>query len=188
MQVALPAAWLLPDFSPGLWGETLLGPGTKKKESGSARAVQPRVLELCSWAGAATGFAASSSPAWRSLCLPMASVRQGPGPCWGPCSATVQGRSSPLQPCRLWGDSTCRGKFPKAVAVSCLSGADSGAEAMQCCMPKAKGTLGTFHLGSTRLPKIQGSCPLWQRVWRELQRSLYLLVSQAHGFFLIGWT
>lgn len=30
-------------------------------------------------AGAATGFAASSSLAWQSLCPPVASVRQGPG-------------------------------------------------------------------------------------------------------------
>lgn len=40
MQVVLPAAWLLPDFSPGLWEEILLGPGKKRKESGSARAGQ----------------------------------------------------------------------------------------------------------------------------------------------------
>lgn len=61
MQVILPAAWLLPDFSPGLWEETLLEPGTKRKYSGSARAGQP---SLRSWTRAATGFAASSFPAW----------------------------------------------------------------------------------------------------------------------------
>lgn len=122
LQAVLPAAWLLPDFSPGLWGETFLGPGTKRKESGSTRAGQP---SLGSW---------SCVP---GLGLPQALLHLPllPGhlfaylwPVWGkvqvpagdPCSATRQGRSSSLLPCRLWGDSTCREKFPKAVAVSCL--------------------------------------------------------------------
>lgn len=58
--------------------------GTWDKEEGirisKGRAAQPQVLGLCSWATAATAFAASSFPAWWALCPPVASVRQGPGP------------------------------------------------------------------------------------------------------------
>lgn len=46
-QMALPAAWLLPDFSPGLWAETSWGPVTKWKGWGSVRASQSGPQELC---------------------------------------------------------------------------------------------------------------------------------------------
>lgn len=50
-QMVLPAAWHLPDFSPGLWGETSLGPVTKWKEWELVRVSQHRSCMLYSPAG-----------------------------------------------------------------------------------------------------------------------------------------
>lgn len=50
-QMVLPAAWHLPDFSPGLWGETSLGPVTKWKEWESVRVSQHRSCMFYSPAG-----------------------------------------------------------------------------------------------------------------------------------------
>ena len=134
-QVDLPAAWLLPDFSPGLWGEASLGPVTKWKEWGSVRASQSGAQELC----APVDCAAPRPELPGALlhlfllpgnCFPCPTASgelltqfpsRGPSSVWSTTGTVRNGGAAIYSPAGFWGHPRWREKFQRAAAVSCSS-------------------------------------------------------------------
>lgn len=146
---ALPAARLLPAFSPGLYGETSLGAVEELKKWGSARrspvggtgAVYSHYC--CSQAVQAEALL-HLQPAWpplspshglQELCneLPAPFTSCRPSPL---CSmrGTRHGEEGALySPAGFWGDGSCREQLPAAVAASCIPGKAFKVEAAKSC-------------------------------------------------------
>lgn len=186
---ALPAAWLLPDFSPGLYGETSLGPVTNGRNGDQQEHPSWGAQELCAL------MTAAPSQDWQRLCFtfsclsgncfphPMASGR--------PCGDLLPQFASLLRFAPLYAQGAVGEQLPIAlqafgvqgpVLKSCGSdrprsrlqgGSDTG------LLPKAE-----VHppFGLHKALRRLGLCPSLQRAQRELQGSPQLQVFWACFF------
>jgi len=187
---ALPAAGLLPDFSPGLWGETSLGPATKRKEGESAGLSQSGPQELCAPRdGAAPGLAGDSLhllllPGSRFPCPTASGELLAPFPYWGlsPVCPTV-GTEQPTAALRAFGAILAAGRNSRELWQRAAAPGQAPRPKRRGAAAESRGVSARPPAGLREAPGHPGTLPVVAGVQRVLQRNPHLRIFQAQVFF-----